>query len=453
MCDVVRDMDVDPRDQRIAELEAENLLLKKKLAEAIARIEEIEKSAHRQAGPFRREEKKKVLPQDQKKPGRKPGHEGFFRQAPEKIDREIDVPLDCCPVCGGSLSDVHTLEQIIEEIEPVRPVAVKLTTRRGHCCGCKKQVRSTHPLQSSDAGGCAKVQLGPRALALAALLNKACGLTMRKTVRVIEQLCGLKITAGGLSQMMDRLARRLNGDYEQLLATLRRQPAVYADETSWWVGGPGHWLWTFTSPAMTVYRVENNRGSDVVIQTLGENFDGILVSDCLASYNRIDCRKHKCIAHHLRAIESAQPSPDNPSEYLNRWKQLFKTATLLWKVRDEISEMDWQQARSNLEKDKDELLDHAGPSPGDAKIRNRLIKHRDHLLRHMEDPRAEPTNNRAERSLRPAVIARKLSCGNKTQSGKTTWQVLNSIAATCHQRGEDLVQFIAPRLALPAVDG
>jgi hypothetical protein len=77
MCDVVRDMDLDPRDQRIAELEAENLLLKKKLAEAMARIEEIEKAAHRQAGPFRREEKKKVPPQDRKKPGRKPGHEGF----------------------------------------------------------------------------------------------------------------------------------------------------------------------------------------------------------------------------------------------------------------------------------------------------------------------------------------------------------------------------------------
>lgn len=98
MCDVVGDMEVDPRDQRIAELEAEILLLKKRLAEALARIEEIEKAAHRQAGPFRREEKKKVPPQDQKKPGRKPGHEGFFRQAPEVIDREIDVPLDSATV-------------------------------------------------------------------------------------------------------------------------------------------------------------------------------------------------------------------------------------------------------------------------------------------------------------------------------------------------------------------
>jgi transposase len=446
-------MEVDPRDQRITELENENRQLREQLAKAVARLEELEKSARRQAGPFRRDEKKKVPPEQKKKPGRKPGHPGFFRAAPEVIDREIDVPLDRCPLCGGGLSDVHPLEQIIEEIEPVRPVAVKLTTRRGHCCSCGKDVRSTHPLQSSDAGGCAKVQLGPRALALAALLNKACGLTMRKTVRVIRDLCGLKITPGGLSQMMDRLARRLKGEYEQLIQTLREQPAVYADETSWWVGGPGQWLWGFTCENLTVYHVENSRGSDVVSRMLGDKFTGILVSDCLSSYNRIDCPKHKCIAHHQRAIDSAQASMNKPSVYLQKWKQLFKMATLFWKIRTDMSARDWQLARSNLEKTRDKLLDQTALQHGELKVRNRLIKHRQHLLRCLEDPRAEPTNNRAERALRPAVIARKLSCGNKTESGKQTWQVLSSLGATCDQRGQDLVEFIRPRLALPAVGG
>lgn len=446
-------MEVDPRDQRIAELETQNQQLREQLAKALARIEEIEKSAHRQAGPFRREDKKKVPPEQKKKSGRKPGHPGFFRAAPEVIDETIDVGLDRCPVCGGRLSDVETLEQIIEEIEPVRPRAVKLLTRRAHCCGCDKQVRSTHPLQSSDAGGCAKVQLGPRALALAALLNKACGLTMRKTVTVMRQLCGLKITPGGLSQMMDRLAKRLAGDYQQLIDTLAQQPSVYADETSWWVGGPGHWLWVFVSKNQTVFRVENSRGGDVVSKTLGDKFGGILVSDCLSSYNRIDCRKHKCIAHHQRAIESAQASANQPSPYLQKWKQLFKLATIYWNIRDTLSQQDWELARSNLEKTKDKLLDQTELQHSDLKVRNRLIKHRQHLLRCLEDPQAEPTNNRAERALRPAVIARKLSCGNKTQNGKQTWQVLSSIAATCHQRGQDLVDYIRPKLALPVVVG
>jgi transposase len=413
-------MEVDPRDQRIAELEAENQRLREQLAALMSRVEELEKLAYRQAGPFRRDQKNKVPQEQKKKPGRKPGHEGFFRATPSVIDETIDVPLDCCPVCGGDLSDVETLEQIIEEIEPVRPRAVKLLTQRAHCCGCRKQVRSTHPLQSSDAGGCARVQLGPRALALAALLNKSCGLTMRKTVRVLMDLCGLKITPGGLSQMMDRLARRLNGDYQQLIQSLQKQPVVYADETSWWVGGPGQWLWVFTSDDQTVFRVENSRGSDVVSQTLGDKFNGILISDCLSSYNRIDCKKHKCIAHHQRAIESARASMKQPSVYLQKWKQLFKMVTAFWKIRAELAEPDWQLARSNLEKTKDQLLDQTGLKPGELKVRNRLIKHRQHLLRCLEDPRAEPTNNRAERALRPAVIARKLSCGNKTQNGKQT---------------------------------
>ena len=87
------------------------------------------------------------------------------------------------------------------------------------------------------------------------------------------------------------------------------------------------------------------------------------------------------------------------------------------------------------------------------RIRNRLSKQREHLIGCLYDLRVEPTNNRAERSLRPAVIARKISCGNKTERGRWTWQVLTSLAVTCCQRGHDLIDYLAAQLPLAKKEG
>ena len=207
-------------------------------------LEQARGAAARQAAPFRREERLKKLPEDRKKPGRAAGHAGAHRKAPP-IDHHQEVPLPCCPKCGGTIHDVHPVEQIIEEIPPVRPVVYKIVTYRATCERCG-DVCSRHPLQTSDATGAAGVHLGPRAIALASALNKHHGLTMRRTCKILRELAGLDLTAGGLSQMIDRLADRVQGDYEQLIHQIRGSPAVHADETSWWVGGPGWWLWTFT---------------------------------------------------------------------------------------------------------------------------------------------------------------------------------------------------------------
>jgi transposase len=453
------DMEVDPRDQRIAELEAllsqANArigILEQQLKQALDRVEELDRAAHRQAAPFRREPGRKIPPEQHKKPGRKPGHEGFFRSVPSHVDEQIDVPLDRCPRCGGAVAGVQVMEQYIEEIPPVRPRITRLLTRRA-VCNCCGEVHSTHPLQMSLAGGCAKVQLGPRATALATLLNKGHGLTMRRTVAVLQDLWGLKLTPGALSQLVERVSAKVSGEYGRLIEQVRCSAAVNADETSWWVGGPGHWLWTFTTPQTTVYLVDKRRGGDVVKETLGENFAGVLVSDCLGSYDPIVCRKHKCFAHHLRAIESGQTLNGTESPYLNQWKRLFQTTALIWKVRDQIPIEQWAASRESLEREKDQLLEQAVSLPGDVRIRNRLIKHREHLLRCLWEPAAEPTNNRAERALRPAVITRKISCGNKTEAGKEAWQTLTSLITTCRQRGQDFVSFLTVRLPLGAPSG
>jgi hypothetical protein len=298
------------------------------------------------------------------------------------------------------------------------------------------------------------VQLGPRALALAATLNKKLGLTMRKTCSVLKQLCGLSITPGGLSQSLTRVAGKVEAEYGQLREQIRSSEAVFADETSWWVGGPGWWLWVFTTrQGTTFYRVDESRGSQVVRDVLGDEFSGILVSDCLASYDPADYRKHKCIAHHLQAISKARERPDTKDlSYLDDWKTLFGQVIALYHERDQISAAQFLQQKSELSEWADRLLQRPCTQPGDVAVQNRLLKQRAHLLGCLDDTAAEPTNNRAERALRPAVIARKLSCGNKTDSGRQCWQILVSLAATCEQLSMDFVDFLAARLplAIPA---
>ena len=105
---------------------------------------------------------------------------------------------------------------------------------------------------------------------------------------------------------MDRVADKVEASYSKLVETLGTSDVVFADETSWYVGELGWWLWGFTNQESTAYVVDQSRGSQVVPDVLRDDFEGMLVTNCLATYDPIDCRTHKCIAHHLRAIAAAR---------------------------------------------------------------------------------------------------------------------------------------------------
>jgi transposase len=346
---------------------------------------------------------------------------------------------------------VTPVEQFIEEIPIIRPRVTRLVTYQGSCACCG-EVCSSHPLQTSTASGAAKVQLGPRARALAISLHQQFGLTMRNTSRVLESLVGLRLSPGGLAQAIQRTAERVRPSLDHLIDDIRDSAAVFVDETSWYVGAPGSWLWTFTTADSTVYHVDSSRGRQVVLDMMGPSFDGILVSDCLASYEDLPYRTHKCIAHHQKAIAEARARPDttDPS-YLDQWKILFTMVSVLWRHRDDLGEEEFARQRTHLGNWLDRLLAEPRVQKGDIAIQKRIGKRRDVILGCLFDPAAEPTNNRAERSLRPAVIARKLSAGNRTEVGKDAWQTLTSLAATCAQRGLDFATWLADCLPLAAI--
>src|ERR1700719_1894446 len=415
----------------------------KRIAQLEEALQAAQRAEHRQAAPFRVEPQKRAVAP--KRPGRKRGHPGAFRHKPDHLDEEIEVQLCSCPHCGGTqFKDQHALEQLIEDIPPVRPHVTRLTTYQGTCVGCGQSVRSKHPLQMSLAIGAAGVHLGPRALALAADLNKAKGLSMRKSCAVLRDCFALQLSSGGLSQALDRLAAKVKPQYDAIATELRQAPTLHSDETSWWVAGPGWWLWVFTTHLLTFYVVAQSRGRGLLNDILGKDFGGVLVSDCLAIYDDATALQHKCYAHHHKAIRQAKAlHPYKGEGFLCEVEAMLRAAVALQQQKADLHRQTFSDLRQALEHKAIQLLEPPRSEPNEEAVRKRLHKQRDHLFTFLDHDGVDATNNLAERQLRPAVIARKISCGNKTPKGARTWQILASLAATCAQRTTSFIAELA----------
>ena len=396
------------------------------------RVAELEEENRPPSAPFRRREDERST--SPKKPGRPPGHPGSCRRVPTHIDEQIEVPLPCCPHCAGPLEGVQRLVQYLEEIPEVRPRVTKLTTYEAQCPRCRQAVRSLHPLQTSTAGGCAGVQLGVRALGLAAELKHGLGLSLSKTQQVLAKLGGLRVTRGGLALAFQRLSAKLAQEDATLCTQLRRAPVVHTDETSWWVNGAQS-LWVFVVPGpygLTLYRVVPHRDRQTFHEIIPPDYAGLLISDCLSVY------------------DGANQSPDYAalSGWLAQVAGFFRAAMELKEDGADLDAAEQKTLRAQLEVLANRLFENPRADPAEERFRTRIAKQRDHLLCFLDHPAATATNNLAERQLRPAVIARKISCGQRTAKGAEAWQTLASLAATCTQRAQDFTDFLRSRLCL-----
>ena len=278
---------------------------------------------------------------------------------------------------------------------------------------------------------------------------------MRKTCRALKDMVGLDLTPGGLSQALVRVAKRLKPQSDALLDQIKAQDVLYTDETSWWVGGSSYSLWVATNEAGVAYRIVPSRSKVAAQDFLGE-YQGVLVSDCLNIYDALTPLQHKCYAHHLKAIKAALELPSaRGSPWLQELRALLKGAMAF---KDVMSELDPEQVkiiRAALDENANRLL--VQPRPGalskdpaeqaqariEEKVRLRFTKQRDHLFVFLDHLKVDATNNQAERDLRPAIPVRKLSCGNKTEQGARTFEVLASLAATAHKKADDFIQIVA----------
>ena len=139
---------------------------------------------------------------------------------------------------------------------------------------------------------------------------------------------------------------------------------------------------------------------------------------------------------------------DRGSDYLLAVQALLRTALWLKALQADGEPARYAQCVASLKLKAHALLDPPRAQAQEEKVRLRLWKQRDHLFTFLEHAEVPATNNLAERQLRPAVIARKISCGNKTDEGAEAWQILASLAATCHQEGRSFIQFVAEQMPL-----
>jgi len=419
-----------------------------RLTARVAALEEELRRGKRQAAPFSKD-KTKIDPQP---PGQKPGHPGSYRTPPPEVSQMVRVPLESCPHCGGPVEEIRDNSPIYQtDIPDVRPVTRRFDTQRGWCPRCKRRVRSRHPAQTSDANGAAGTQLGPHALALAADLKHRLGVSFRKITDLLQAHFGLYVTPGALAQASHRLAQKGQPIYQTLQEELRASKSVHVDETGWRTGGWPAWLWVFATQALTFYRIEHSRGHGVVDEVLGEDFRGTLVTDGLPTYDVLtNATRQLCLAHLLKRCRELQEKKTRGAvRFPRKVAEVLHTALELRERRRDISRHGFSVALGRLEKTLDRLLRYELSDLDNERFAKHLLKHRDHLFTFLSRKYVEPTNNLAERQLRPAVIARKLSAGNRSERGAATHAILASLAATCRQRGERFTELAAHLLCQP----
>lgn len=429
--------------QEVQRLRNENQAQQEENARLRARLVDAQRAAKRQAAPFSKGPPKTTP----KPPGRKRGPAYGVksrRPVPDHFDESLEAPLGPrCPHCGSAdLEETRVVEQYEEDIPPVTPRIRRFRIHVGRCLRCCRRVQGRHPLQTSDAIGAAAVHLGPRAVALAADLNKHIGTSFGKVRTIFRTTFSLSITRGGLSQALDRVAGTLAPTYEALVAQIQRSPVVAADETGWKVGGHLQWLWVFVTPQVTVYRIMDGRGYAEACAVLGPAFDGILLRDGWAPYRQfVEATHQTCVGGHLIRrcklnLETAQQGAARLPHAVLRILQRALRLRDHW--RDHPPTLHGRATHVGLiAAEMDRFL---AWRPTDAENR-RLVKHlrneREALFTFLRNPDVPASNWWGEQAIRPAVVTRKIWGGNRTGHGAVTQQTIATFFRTSHQQGVD----------------
>lgn len=426
-----RDRQIASLQGRVSQLEQENLQLRQQ-------AEESRQEQHRQAARFRR----RTTKEHPKKPGRPPGHPAALRSTPERVDRVIPVPCCECPDCHLPLEKRFTAVQYQTDLPPIVPIVTQFNIESGYCPGCGQYHQGRHPEQISNALGAAGNTFGPVILTMAAELKHRLGVPYRKITDFFTSYCDVAICPATLVRAEQRLAELARPTFDLLIDALRRCHVVHADETGWRIQAINAWLWVFSSSTITIYTIRLSRGHDVPEEILGPDFDGILIVDGLKTYDVLSYVKGQCNAHLLRRCQELQETlPDADKPYVETLSALIQEAIDLARRRSELTLAGYARRVQELENRLCAWLDYFPQfaSPDLERLYHHLCRHYSQWLLFLRDPEVPPTNNHAERMLRPAVITRKVGGCNKTLLGALVHSILASIMVTCQQQGRSFL--------------
>jgi len=434
------------RDRRIGQLETRIAVLEQKLEAAL-------RAGKRQAAPF-----SGGLPKvDPKRPGRKSGDDygtKAFRVVPSVIDETHEAPLpESCPRCGGrQFIDEHVDHQYQVEI-PRRPIYRQFNVAVARCTCCGRRVQGRHPLQTSDALGCAASQIGPEAQSAITLLNKELGLSQGKISRFLQALFGIKLTRGGSCQIMLRCARRCEGNYQAIVQRVQQSPFLVPDETGWRIGGWLAWMHVAVAENAVAYVIARQRGLEASALLIGEDYAGTLVHDGWASYDRFWRAMHQtCLAHLLRRCKELLETAQRGAVIFPRQvKALLRESLEIRDQRDAQTITAKAAARKadDLQERMMTLVRPAKTHAANERFRRHLQRHGSQLFTFLRQEGIDATNHQAEQAIRPAVVNRKVWGGNRTEAGAAAQSILMTVLFTASKLKRDGVQFLSQVLCSP----
>lgn len=366
--------------------------------------------------------------------------------------RKRDVPTAVvkhasshCPDCGQELFGgwLFSTRQVIDV--PLPPASITEHQVFAHWCfSCQKRV--VPPLDLSEVVlGSHRVSL--RVMSVIATLREHCRLPIQAIQFYLRAFCRLTLSRGEIVRILHAVAHQSHPSYQTLKKQLRESPVVHGDETGWRENGVNGYLWSFSTPTTRYFFYRKSRASPVVREVVGEEFDGVLVSDFYSAYNIYDGDHQRCWVHLLRDIEKLKDwYPEH--RQLTEWA---RDVRILYREAIAYSGPDPQQYSTPRSQRQQRVRDQAwfrdrllafcrpyltAPVPMQT-LCKRIEKYQSELFVFLTDPRIPSDNNAAERALRHSVIARKISGGTRSPRGSQTKMILASLFGTWHLQGKN----------------
>jgi transposase len=284
---------------------------------------------------------------------------------------------------------------------------------------------------------------GPRLTALIGLLHGRYRLSSRETVAFLHEVAGVELSLGSVITSCTRLSEALQPLDAAIQTRVQAHPVVWVDETSWREQQRRGCLWVAVSPEATCFRIDPSRGQQALWQLLGAEYSGVVHSDRASVYHALpDRQRQLCWAHVIRNLQGLVDQQHADSIWAQRMLDWTPTLFLAWRAYQSglFDQIALQQALLPVRLALHELLRHGAASDW-AKLQatcQDLLRHWDALWTFSRIAGLEPTNNLAERALRPAVIWRKSCYGTQSVLGSRFVERMLSVRATCAQQGRNL---------------
>lgn len=394
----------------------------------------------KQSDDSRVDEKNESAPVEAKKRGAPVGHPGWYRPTPREYDWIVDVKAPRrCPHCNGKVSILDAADAVEHLQEDILDgqYRVVLYRHEASCCDdCGKWV------QQAGKDEILHSRIGPHLRSLAVYLRNVIGISYRKVPQAIEEMFGIRFTPAALIGFEIGLSEQAEPVAEDIAKKLgSSEGAVHADETYWILNGQRSYYWVHGDEKFIHFQFDTSRSGQVSRDVLGEHFTGTLVTDCYAGYEAHTAgAKQKCLSHLARTARDWQKLTEEGTvdfTFFQDIKRFVKRACNFHRRRREgkLNAAKATKEKRWLHKELSRLETCDVSHEKAITLQARLIKHHDEWLVFVDDPRVPPTNNLAERALRPLVVLRKITYGHRSHAGADRMAKIMTVGETARRHG------------------